>query len=71
MSQTTIDELVEKHAQLVEEARAIGRSFIHCKSAAEVDDTMRRFFIARQRAIDYLDNVVAMMRAKPDDLPRA
>lgn len=67
----TVDDVMEKHAQLVEEARAIGRSFAHCKTAAEVDDAMRRFFIARQRAIDYLDNVVAMMRAEPGDLPRA
>jgi len=71
MSQTTIDDVMEKHSQLVEEARAIGRSFAHCKTAAEVDDAMRRFFIARQRAIDFIDQTVAMMRAAPDDLPRA
>jgi len=67
----TVDDVMEKHAQLIEEARAITRTIADCRTAQEVEDTCRRVVQARQRAADYLDSVVAMMRAEPDDLPRA
>lgn len=67
----TIDDVMEKHSQLVEEARAIARGLPDCKTGEEVDAMMQRFFAARQRAIDFIDQTVAMMRAGRDDLPRA
>lgn len=67
----TIDDVMEHHARLIDEARAIARTFTSCRTAEEVQDTMLRFAAAKQRAQDYIDKTIEMMRAAPGNLPRA
>lgn len=71
MSQTTIDELVTKHAALLDRARAILYELPSCRTSAEVEATMRRVREAFDRAEKYLDETIEMLRAGRDDLPRA
>jgi len=67
----TVDDVMEKHAQLIEEARAITRTIADCRTAQEVEATCKRVVQARQRAADYLDKVIETLRVAPSDLPRA
>lgn len=67
----TVEDVLQHHAQLIEEALKIARSIVACRTAEEVEATMMRLHAARMRADEYIDKVIETLRAKPGNLPRA